>query len=358
MSIHPTAIVDPGAQIGSDVRIGAFSVIGAHVTIGDGCRIHHQVTIDGHTTLGKGCEVFPQALIGLPPQDLKFNGEDTLLEIGDNNIIRELVTIHPGTGNGGGITRIGNNNFLLIGVHVAHDCIIGEGCVIANYVQFAGHVHVEDKVNIGGHSAVHHFVTVGKHAFIGGMTRVSADVPPFMVCVAARGTRSEIRMVNGVGLQRSGYSDEDINALKQAFMKMYSRKARASGTAIRDRVEELLETPSLNPHVEYLSRFLMRSFEHGRNGRYLESLRKDAVHRSTWRPGGKHQVAIEVVGGGSVSQGRDISTDPAVQVFELTAMAHDGWRFAGWNGGLSGEANPVLLVVDADKKVTATFTDS
>lgn len=358
MSIHPTAIVDPAARIGKEVRIGAFSVIGPHVAIGDGSRIHHQVTIDGHTTLGKGCEVFPQALIGLPPQDLKFQGEDTQLEIGDQNIIRELVTIHPGTANGGGITRIGNNNFLLIGVHVAHDCFIGQGCVIANYVQFAGHVHVEDKVNIGGNSAVHHFVTIGKHAFIGGMTRVSADVPPFMVCVAARGTRSEIRMVNGVGLQRSGYSNEDINALKQAFMKMYSRKARASGTAIRDRVQELLETPSLNPHVEYLSRFLMRSFAHGRNGRYLESLRKDPVHRNTWQPGGKHKVAIEVIGGGSVSQGRDISTDPAVQVFELTAMAHDGWRFAGWNGGLSGEANPVRLVVDGDKKVTATFTDS
>ena len=283
MSIHPTAIVDPQTSVGKDVAIGAYSVIGPHAVIHDGCRIHHHVTIEGHTTLGEGCEVYPQAVIGLSPQDIKYSGEKTILAIGKNNIFREMVTVHPGTGNGGGVTRIGDNNLILIGAHVAHDCTIGNRCIIANYVQFAGHVHVEDHVNMGGHSAVHHFVTVGKHAFVGGMTRVSADVPPFMVVVAARGTRTEVRMVNGVGLQRSGYSQEDIGALKDTFMKLYSRRARMNGTSIQDRVAEMLDDPAINPHVEYLCRCLMRSFAHGRHGRYLESLRKDPVNRGSWK---------------------------------------------------------------------------
>ena len=127
-----------------------------------------------------------------------------------------MVTVHPGTGNGGGITEIADHNLFLVGVHVAHDCRIGSHCIIANYTQFAGHVHVENHVNLGGHSAVHHFVTIGRHAFIGGMTRVAADVPPFVVVVAARGTRTEVRMINGVGLERCGFSHEDIGALKEA----------------------------------------------------------------------------------------------------------------------------------------------
>ncbi|RME37782.1 MAG: acyl-ACP--UDP-N-acetylglucosamine O-acyltransferase, partial [Planctomycetota bacterium] len=210
--IHPTAVVSPEARIGRNVEIGPYSVIGPRVTIGDGCKIHHHVTIDGDTTLGEHCEVFPQAVLGLPPQDLKWRGERTRLIIGKNNIIREMVTAHPGTANGGGVTRIGDGNLLLVGVHVAHDCHIGDGCILANYVQLAGHVHVEDHVNMGGCTSVHHFVTIGRHAFVGGMTRVSADVPPYMVVVAARGSRAETRMVNGVGLQRSGFRNEDIAA--------------------------------------------------------------------------------------------------------------------------------------------------
>ncbi|RJP33382.1 MAG: acyl-ACP--UDP-N-acetylglucosamine O-acyltransferase [Phycisphaerales bacterium] len=274
MSIHRTAIVDCRAQIGADVTIGPYSVIGPHVVIGDRCRIGHQVTLDGHTTLGPDCQVFPGALLGLPPQDVKFRGADTLLEIGEGNVFREMVTAHPGTEGGGGVTRIGDRNLFLIGVHVAHDCQIGDHCIVANYTQFAGHVRVEDHVNMGGHAAVHHFVTIGRHAFIGGMTRVVADVPPYMVIVAARGTRSEVRMVNGVGLQRCGFSTEQINNLRKAFMRLYSRRARTSGSPIRDRVSAIL---SENPgeHVEYLCRFLLRSFEHGRHGRYLESLRPD-----------------------------------------------------------------------------------
>lgn len=358
MSIHPTAIVDPQARIGLGVEIGAYSVVGPNVEIGDGCKLHHHVIIEGHTHLGEGCEVYPQAVLGTAPQDIKFSGERTTLRIGKNNIFREMVTVHPGTENGGGITSIGHDNLLLIGVHVAHDCHIGNHCIIANYVQFAGHVHVEDHVNMGGHSAVHHFVTIGRHAFVGGMTRVSSDVPPFVIFVAARGPRAEVRMINGVGLQRSGFSNEDIIALKSAFMKLFSRRARMNGTPIRDRVEELLAADPLNPCVEQLCRFLMRSFAHGRHGRYLESLRRDPVHRPTWELENGRELTIHVVGGGRISKSPALSSSSSRDVFELTAKADSGWSFAGWNGDLSGVENPIRLVVDSDKIVTATFVDA
>ena len=352
MSIHPTAIVDSNAQIGHDVEVGAYSVVGPHVTLGDGCKVHHHATVEGYTTLGPRCEVYPQAVLGMQPQDLKYRGEKTHLDIGADNLFREMVTVHPGTGNGGGVTKIGNGNFFLIGVHIAHDCHIGNRCVIANYVQLAGHVRVEDNVNMGGHSAVHHFVTVGTHSFVGGMTRVAADVPPFVVVVAARGTRTEVRMINGVGLQRSGFSQEDIAALKDAFMKLYSRRARTNGTAIIDRVQAILNTRPLNPRVEYLCEYLKRSFAHGRHGRYLESLRADPVHRSSWKLDAQHTLTVRVVGSGKVDR-RKLG-DNGHEV-ELTATPAPGWAFGGWEGADAGEANPTRIAVDQDKAVTATF---
>lgn len=351
MNVHPTAIVESGAVLGRGVTIGPYAVVGPNVVLGDGCRIHNHATVTGNTTLGGGCEVFPQAVLGMPPQDLKFTGERTTLEIGSRNTFREMVTVHPGTANGGGVTRIGDGNLFLVGVHVAHDCRIGNGCVIANQVQFAGHVVVEDRVNMGGLSAVHHFVTIGKHAFIGGMTRVAADVPPYMIVVAARGSRSEIRMVNGVGLQRSGYSYEDIAALKAAFMRLFARKARTCGVPIRDRVQEILAEPSINPHVEYLCSFLMRSFAHGRHGRYLESLRPDPVHRNSWKVPVSTPLTVSVVGAGTVRR-----SAPGESMVELHATADHGWVFAGWNGNLSGSENPIRIPLDGPKSVTATFT--
>lgn len=356
MSIHPTAIVERGARLGRNVEIGALSYIGADVVLGDGCKLHHHASVEGFTTIGEGCEIFPQAALGLPPQDIKYAGERTTLEIGKGNVFREMVTVHPGTANGGGTTRIGDGNLLLIGVHVAHDCRIASNCIIANYVQFAGHVHVEDHVNIGGNSAAHHFVTIGKHAFIGGMTRIAADVPPFMIMVTARGTRPEVRMVNGVGLQRSGYSQDDITALKAAFMKIYSRRARLLGTPIRERVQSFLDDESVNEHVKYLCEFLMRSYAHGRHGRYLESLRADPVKRSSWKPGREDGLTVNVVGSGSVSRGANAGDGQDHAVVELTATADPGWGFTGWNGSLSGKKNPVRIVVDNPKTVTATFT--
>ncbi|MFQ5462702.1 MAG: acyl-ACP--UDP-N-acetylglucosamine O-acyltransferase [Phycisphaerae bacterium] len=355
MSIHPTAVIDPSAKIGRDVEVGAFSVIGPDVVLGDGCKIRNHVTIDGHTTLGARCEVFPQAVLGLPPQDIKYRGERTTLEIGNDNVFREMVTVHPGTENGGGETRIGDRNLLLIGVHIAHDCRIGNDCIMANYVQFAGHVHVEDNVNMGGHSAVHHFATIGKHAFVGGMTRITADVPPFMVVVAARGTRSEIRMVNGVGLQRSGYDNQDIAELKKTFMRLFSRRARMDGSAIRDRILDILNAEPVNEHVGYLCRFLLRSFDKGRHGRYLESLRNDEVHRKTWSTQSEFTLTVHVEGKGRVDDVPASQKSVSRIVRELTARPEPGWVFAGWDGGLSGSDNPQHLVLDADKAVTAVF---
>lgn len=357
-NIHPTAIVDPKTEVGRDVQIGAYAVVGPEVVLGDRCKLHHHAIVEGRTTLGAACEIFPQAVLGMAPQDLKYHGEKTRLEIGDHNTFREMVTVHPGTDNGGGITTIGDNNLFLVGVHIAHDCTIGNRCVLANYVQIAGHVHVEDFVNMGGHSAVHHFVTVGRHAFVGGMTRVPADVPPYVVIVAARGTRSEVRMINGVGLQRCGYSDDDIAALKDAFMKLFSRRARIGGTAIRDRVEAILESDSLNPHVEYLCRFMLRSFAHGRHGRYLESLRNDPVYRNSWTLKREFELRVNVVGRGSVDQTpRRVDGEPH-EIVELTARAETGWRFDGWNSSLGGNENPLIITLDRDQSVDAMFLEA
>jgi len=353
--IHPTAIVDPKAQLGRNVEIGALAVVGPEVVLGDGCKLHPHAIVEGCTTLGKGCQVFPQAVLGMQPQDLKYHGEKTRLTIGDHNIFREMVTAHPGTDNGGGETRIGDNNLFLVGVHIAHDCTIGSRCVFANYAQIAGHVHIEDHVNMGGHSGVHHFVTVGRHAFVGGMTRVPADVPPYVVIVAARGTRSEIRMINGIGLQRSGYSHEDIAALKDAFMKLFSRRVRSNGSAIRDRVQTLLATAGLNQYVEYLCRFLLRSFAHGRHGRYLEALRRDAVHRDSWTLKREFELTVHVLGRGSVERMPRRGDGDRHEVVELTAKADPGWRFDGWNGSLLANDNPLLVTLDRDKTVDATF---
>ncbi|MCP4590445.1 MAG: acyl-ACP--UDP-N-acetylglucosamine O-acyltransferase [bacterium] len=272
-SIHTTAVVDPKARIGCGVTIGAHAYIGPCVALGDGCRVHSNVVIDGFTSLGAGCSVFPGAVLGMPPQDLKYRGGEVRLEIGERNTIRELVTIHPGTESGGGVTQVGSDNHFLVGVHVAHDCQVGSHCIIANNVQLGGHVVVEDYVNFGGQSGVHHFVTIGQHAMVGGLTRVTTDVPPYMVYVGAR-THARVRMINGVGLQRRGFTHGQIATLKGAYMTLFSRRARTGGRSLLDNVESLM-CREHDPNVQYLCRFLQRAFAHGRNGRYLESLRTD-----------------------------------------------------------------------------------
>lgn len=288
--IHKTAVVDSAAKIGRGVEIGAFSVIGPNVVLGVGCRLHNNVTLGGNTTIGADCTFFPGAVIGMEPQDLKFHGEVTYLDIGADNVFREHVTVHPGTENGGSFTRIGGHNVFLVSVHIAHDCTIGDRCVFANSVQLAGHVNVESNVAFGGGTGIHHFVTIGRHAFVGGMSRIVQDVPPFMISVAARGPRSEIRMINGVGLQRGGFSEAQILALKSAFIRFFSRRARASGIPILTTIHQILDERPIDENVEYLCRFLLRSYEHGRHGRYLESLRNDS--KLAKRPGGAEAVRM------------------------------------------------------------------
>ncbi len=272
--VHPTAIVEDGAVLGRGVRIEPYCVVGPRVVLGDGCRLHNHVTIVGRTTMGKNCEVFQNAVIGAIPQDLKYRGGATRIEIGDHNVFREQCTVHPGTEHGGGVTRLGDHNLFLVGVHIAHDCSIGNRCILANYVQLGGHVTLQDHANFGGHCGVHHFVTVGKYAMVGGLSPISQDVPPFMIVVGARGSSPRVRYINRVGLKRGGFTEEQIQAIKIAQMKLFSLAARRSGRPMLKTIAEMRESGPLDPNVEYLLDFLVRSFEHGRHGRYLECLRR------------------------------------------------------------------------------------
>lgn len=266
------AVVHPAASIGEDVHIGPFCVVGEHVRLGDGCHLHNNVTIAGHTTVGAHTVFFPGCIIGAAPQDLKYRGGPTKLEIGEHNIFREYVTAHPGTEVGGGITRLGNHNLFMGAIHIGHDVFIGDHCILANEVLLAGHVVIEDHVTIGGHTGVHHFTSIGKLAMVGGMTKVTSDVPPFLTVASTRSTRQEVRAVNGVGLKRNNFSEEEILRLKQAYMRMFSRRARSSGIPITDTIQAILAETN-DENVKYLCAFLLRSFECGRRGRYLESLR-------------------------------------------------------------------------------------
>ena len=270
--VHSLAVVDPAARLGRGVRVGPCSVIGPHVVLGEGCIVHNNVTITGHTTVGRNTEFYPGCVIGAKAQDLKYRGGKTTLQIGDDNVFREHVTAHPGTEGGGGVTRVGNNNLFMIGMHVGHDLTIGNHCILANLCLLAGHVVIEDYVTIGGHVGLHHFTTIGKHAMVGGMTKIAADVPPFLTVAGTRSSRQEVRMVNGVGLKRCGlFTEAQIRNLKKAYMRLFSRRAR--GKPILQAIQEL-KADSTDENVHYLCDFLLRSFECGRHGRYLESLRQ------------------------------------------------------------------------------------
>lgn len=282
--IHSTAVIEPGARLGRGVRVGPYTCIGPDVVVGDDTVIHNHVTLTGRTRIGRGCIIYPGCVLGCPPQDLKYRGEPTTLEIGDGNTFREQVTAHPGTAGGGGVTRIGNDNLLMAGAHIGHDVIIGNHCILANLCLLAGHVVLEDYVTIGGHVGVHHFTTLGKYSMVGGMTKIAADVPPFLTVAGTRSSRQEVRMVNGVGLQRRGFSEEQIRSLKSAFMRIFSRRARLRGVPINLAVHEL-RAETLDPNVIYLCDFLLRSFECGRQGRYLESLRSASPYARPTIPG-------------------------------------------------------------------------
>ena len=219
--IHNSSVIDKAAKIGQNVKVGPFCYIGPKVEISNNVELISNIHIEGNTKIGSGTKIFPFASIGTQPQDLKYKGEDNSLEVGENNIIREYVTINPGTEGGGGKTIIGNNCLFMISSHVAHDCNIGNNVVIANNVPLGGHVTIEDSVVIGGNSAVQQFTRIGRLAMIGGMTGVLKDVIPFGLSF---GNRNYLRGINLIGLKRKKYENKKIMELDSAFKKIFSSK--------------------------------------------------------------------------------------------------------------------------------------
>jgi len=219
--IHKTAIIDPKAKIASNVKIGAYSIIGPDVEVNENTIIHSHVSISGQTIIGKENKIYPFASVGNDPQDLKYNGEKTKLIIGDNNTIREYVTINPGTIGGGGKTKVGNNCLFMISSHVAHDCLVGDNVIIANNVPLGGHAIIEDNVVIGGNSAVQQFTRIGKMAMIGGMTGVLHDVIPYGL---STGNRNSLQGLNLIGLRRAKFENKDILELSDAYKKIFATK--------------------------------------------------------------------------------------------------------------------------------------
>ena len=218
-SIHPTAVVDDGVELGADVEIGPYSIVGAQVSLGDGVKLHSHVVVGGRTTIGAQSEIYPFASIGLAPQDLKYSGEDSELVIGARTQIREHVTMNPGTAGGGLLTKVGDDCLFMVAAHVAHDCIVGNHVILANNATIAGHVTVGDYAIIGGLSAVHQFVRIGAHAMIGGMSGIEQDLIPYG---QAQGDRARLRGLNLVGLQRRDFSRDEIRNLRTAYRLLFA----------------------------------------------------------------------------------------------------------------------------------------
>jgi UDP-N-acetylglucosamine acyltransferase len=247
--IHQTAIVDPKARIADGVEIGPYSIVGPNVEIGANTVIGPHVVIDGHTRIGADNKIFQFCSIGAAPQDKKYAGEETRLEIGDRNTIRESCTFNLGTVQDGGLTKVGNDNWIMAYVHVAHDCMIGNNVIFANSVQLAGHVHVGDFVILGGLSGVHQFVRIGAHAMAGMTTSLSQDLPPY---VMASGNPAEARGMNFEGLRRRGFSDEGIAALRRAYKSLYKSGLRLEEARVAIAAEQDAH-PELRPLVDFIS---------------------------------------------------------------------------------------------------------
>ena len=232
--IHPTALVDPQAELDGSVQVGPYAVIGPHVRIGSGTTIGAHCVIEGHTTIGSGNRIFQFASLGAEPQDKKYAGEPTRLEIGNGNTIREFVTINTGTVQDAGVTRVGDDNWIMAYVHIAHDCNLGNHIILANSVQLAGHVHLGDWVFLGGLTGVHQFVRIGAHAMTAFQTRLAQDLPPF---VTAGGNPAEAQSINAEGLRRRGYAPERIAIVKQMHRLLYRKGLTLA--AAREQVEAL-----------------------------------------------------------------------------------------------------------------------
>ena len=251
MKIHPTAVVDNSALVADDAQIGPYSFIGPDVEIGPGCEIAHHVNIERLTKIGKGTRIWPFASLGSDPQDLKYSGAPTTLEIGEQVSIREFVTVNRGTEEGGGVTRVGDHSLLMAYAHVAHDCQLGRHVIMANCANLAGHVTLEDNCGIGGLVAVHQFTRIGCYCFVGGMSGVAQDMPPYTLC---EGNRAKSHGLNVIGLKRAGFSEETLSALKQAYRIIFR-----SRTPLKKALAQVREEAPLVPEVLHLLEFIESS---------------------------------------------------------------------------------------------------
>ena len=249
--IHPTAIIDSKADIDSNVDVGPHSIIGANVQIGSGTVIGPHVVIQPHVEIGPDCHIFQFASIGAVPQALKFEGEETYVKIGRGTVIREFVTVNRGTGFGGEITEVGEENFLMAYVHIAHDCKTGRNVIFANNATLAGHIVIEDFVTVGGLVAIHQFVRIGNYAYIGGKSAVVKDIPPYVI---AAGDRAKLHGLNSVGLKRHGFSQETLSSLKKAYRIIFR-----IGLTLNEAIERVKAEVGQVPEVNDLIRFIKSS---------------------------------------------------------------------------------------------------
>ncbi len=250
-SIHSTAIITPGAVIPASCTIGPFCTIGSNVVLGEDCQLISHVVLDGHLTMGSGNKVYPFASVGAAPQDLKYAGEPTQCILGDNNTIRESVTISRGTVGGGGVTRVGSDCLIMTLTHIGHDTVIGDGCILANCATLAGHVIVEDYAVIGACCPVHQYCRIGKHAYIGGGTTITQDVLPYSLTCIERNNHAY--GLNKVGLERRGFTPEDLRELRTAFRILTAGKLNT--TQALETLNDMLEQGAGNEHVQYLRDF-------------------------------------------------------------------------------------------------------
>ncbi len=248
--IHKTAIVDSGAKLSEDVEIGPFCIVGDRVKIGKNTKLMSNVVIE-ETDIGQNCVVYPFTSLGLPPQDIKYMGEKTLLKIGNNNTIREYISIHRASVSGDLVTRIGNNNLLMAYVHIAHDCQIGNNVIMANATTLAGHVTVEDHVFIGGLAAVHQFTRLGAYSMIGGFSAIPQDIPPY---TTAAGERAKLYGLNAIGLKRQNFSDSTIKDLKQAYKTLFRSKL-----TLKEAIKKLKEEAEHSAEVQNLIDFIEKN---------------------------------------------------------------------------------------------------
>lgn len=251
VKIHPTAVVDPGTELDASVEIGPYCIIKKGVSVGKRTRLLSHVVIEGSTVIGEDCVIHPFATIGLPPQDLKYKGENTKLVLGDKNIIREYVSIHRASVGGDGSTVVGNNNFIMAYVHIAHDCKIGSHIIMANSAMLGGHVVIEDHVVIGGIAGIHQYTRVGKYVMVGGLSRITQDVPPFMI---VSGVEPKLFGPNSIGLKRHGFTDADINDLKKAYKILFRQK-----NTVSEAVKKIHDEMEMTDNIKHLIKFIEKN---------------------------------------------------------------------------------------------------